>query len=465
MKIKHLFYFLLALPLAFVACNETPEEGVKPDPEVVKEYLFDEKLGYAKRDDLRIYDYADNYIMITFYSDDETLKFSAWFIVDEQESILSAGTYTSEAGNLLVDNFVLHDYTTDYWYTFYNSHGVAVVGGDINGYTLDFDITDGEGYNYHFTYEGVVEGMELPVNDIPTEPVNMTIENFEGRYYSNELSDAYHYYIYLSDVGLDNSGEMKPGGIYYKIGVYGIKGDIDDEGYIHIPAGTYTFDADDTKTEWTMNGEESMYFKVNADGTDYDGYSAFQGGQVVVTEDSITLTTTIGGVEHVVTYNGAPTVYVGVDEEEEETYDTTLKGDHTCTLDDHTLYYVYNGDANGLGLLSWDCTLRPNYEGGETLQFSLMAAGDATDFAGTYTISATYNAYTTYMGMNIMGFRIGAWIFTDDQSIMAPMISGTLTITNNNDGTYSLDIDVVDDAKNKITGSWTGVAVDEAEAL
>lgn len=547
MKIKHLLYLLLALPLVFAACNETAEETKKPKPVltltseatlsfgaeggqaeitytlanavegteltatceanwvetvagekvnvvvaandteearetkvvvtygeqnfevavnqeagVIKEYLFDENLVYAERNNLRLHDYTDNYIMITFYSDDETISFSTWFIVDEQESILSAGTYTPEAGNLLLDNFVLHDDTTDYWYSFFNSNGVAVVGGDINGYTFDFEITDNEGNNYHFTYEGVVEGMELPVNVIPTEPVNMTIENFEGRYYGNELSDAYHYYIYLSDLGLDNFGTMKPNGIYYQIGVYGIKGDIDDEGYIHIPAGTYTFDADDTKAEGTMNGEESRYFKNNADGTDYDGYSAFQGGQVVVTDDSITLTTTIGGVEHVVTYNGAPTVYVGFDEEEEETYDTTLTGDHTCTLDNHTLHYVYNGDLNGLGLLSWDCTLRPNYEGGENLQFSLMAAGDATDFAGTYTISATYNAYTSFMGMNIMGYRIGAWVFTDDQSIMAPMISGTLTITNNNDGTYSLTIDVTDDAKNKITGSWTGEAIEEA---
>ena len=260
MKIKHLLYLLLALPLVFAACNETSEETKKPKPVltltseatlsfgaeggqaeitytlanavegteltatceanwvetvagekvnvvvaandteearetkvvvtygeqnfevavkqeagVVKEYLFDENLVYAERNDLRLNDYADNYIMITFYSDDETISFSAWFIVDEQESILSAGTYTPEAGNLPLDKFVLHDDTTDYWYSFFNSYGVAVVGGDINGYTFDFEITDNEGNNYHFTYEGVVEGMELPVNVIPTEPVNMTL--------------------------------------------------------------------------------------------------------------------------------------------------------------------------------------------------------------------------------------------------------------------------------------------------
>ena len=30
MKIKHLFYMLLALPLAFAACEETPSEVEKP---------------------------------------------------------------------------------------------------------------------------------------------------------------------------------------------------------------------------------------------------------------------------------------------------------------------------------------------------------------------------------------------------------------------------------------------------
>jgi hypothetical protein len=33
MKLKNLFYLLLAMPLAFAACNETPDVPPTPDPE------------------------------------------------------------------------------------------------------------------------------------------------------------------------------------------------------------------------------------------------------------------------------------------------------------------------------------------------------------------------------------------------------------------------------------------------
>ena len=63
--------------------------------------------------------------------------------------------------------------------------------------------------------------------------------------------------------------------------------------------------------EWTLGNYYSGYFKINADGTAYEGKGLYEAGQAVVTENGITLTVTVGGVEHTVTYNGAPKLYVG----------------------------------------------------------------------------------------------------------------------------------------------------------
>lgn len=398
MKIKNLFYLLLALPLAFAACTENPDEPKPVQKETVltltsdavlnfeakggeaeitynlqnpvegteltvsceadwveavagdkvrvtvaanegdareakvvvaygdlnfevavkqaakadapaKEYLYDEVLAYGERIPLADYGFPDNYYLIGFYNESGEILLGVVIVGADGESILQAGTYTAANGGLMMEGFELYVGETEEYF-FEGGDGTIVVGGDIDGYTFDIELTDADAQNFHFSFEGVISGMDLN-GDLPTEDVNLELEVLEGEYYGTEYSDTYNYYVLLSDLGTNESGYAYAGGTYYYMDLYSIEGEVDEEGYIHVPAGTYTFDADDTTAEWTMGNYYSEYAKVNADGTAYEARSHYEAGQAVVTENSLVLTVTINGVQHTVTYNGAPKLYVG----------------------------------------------------------------------------------------------------------------------------------------------------------
>lgn len=477
MKIKNLFYLLLALPLVFAACNETPdvpptpeakpsltltsdavlnfgakggeaeitynlqnpvegteltvaceadwveavagdkvrvtvaandgeareakivvaygdlnfEVAVKQAAKAAKEYLYDEVLVYGERISLADYGFPDNYYLIGFYDESGEILLGVVIVGAEGESILSAGTYTAANGGLMMEGMELYIGETEEYF-FEGGNGTIVVGGDIDGYTFDIELTNADAQNFHFTFEGVINGMNLTGN-LPTEDVNMEATYLGGEYYGIEYSETYNYYLLLSDKGIGEDGYVIPYGTYYQVDLYGLEGEVDEEGYIHVPAGTYTFDANDTTAEWTMGNYYSRYSKVNGDGTAYDAQSGFEAGQAVVTENSIVLEVTIAGVKHTVTYNGAPKLYVGtngggssenVEMEAEYAYANYFGDQYTPGVADN--YYLFLSD---LGLDA------EGYEqaNGTYYRFDIYApisADNATKVpAGTYTIDMT----------------------------------------------------------------------------
>ena len=597
------------------------EVAVKQAAKPAKEYLYNETLAYAERVSLAEYGYPSHYFLIAFYTADGNILIGTVLVGDSGESILSAGTYNVANGGLMIEGVELYVGETEEYF-FEGGDGEIVVGGDIEGYTFDIDVTNAEGQNFHFTYEGIVEAMD-PSENLPSEPVNFTAESLDGVYYATEYSPTHNYFITLSDKGLDDDGYAQAGGTYYQLDLYSVEGNVDAEGYIHIPAGTYAFDVNDTMAEWTLGNYYSGYFKINADGTAYDAKAIFQSGNAVVTADGITLNLVIAGVEHTVTYNSAPKLYVGggnggggetpapvegveftayhaygmyygdqytpgtadnyyfflsdlgVDEDgydyvngtyyrfdiyapitsdytitpgtyeidpndtcncwtvsayysayykwnaygddydavdwpdggfitfnadgsiyaevhmmsSGETHKVSFQGDiviydgtggsgggggdygdvlstltsnHIVTLDHHTLVYEAYGDYYGVGLQNWAFMIMPNDGEGEYVQFDLLAGADSTDFAGTYTISDSFGSYTSWPGEISGGYMGGSWLYSSDYYTMAPFVDGTLYITNNNNGTYSVSFGVLDDAYNYIEGTWTGEALDYA---
>ena len=477
MKIKNLFYLLLALPLVFAACNETPdvpptpeakpsltltsdavlnfganggeaeitynlqnpvegteltvaceadwveavagdkvrvtvaanegeareakvvvaygdlnfEVAVKQAAKAAKEYLYDEVLVYGERISLADYGFPDNYYLIGFYDESNQILLGVVIVGAEGESILSAGTYTAANGGLMMEGMELYIGETEEYF-FEGGNGTIVVGGDIDGYTFDIELTNADAQNFHFTFEGVINGMNLTGN-LPTEDVNMEATYLGGEYYGIEYSETYNYYLLLSDKGIGEDGYVIPYGTYYQVDLYGLEGEVDEEGYIHVPAGTYTFDANDTTAEWTMGNYYFGYSKVNGDGTAYDAQSGFEAGQAVVTENSLVLEVTIAGVKHTVTYNGAPKLYVGtsgggsgenVEMEAEYAYANYFGDQYTPGVADN--YYLFLSD---LGLDA------EGYEqaNGTYYRFDIYApisADNATKVpAGTYTIDMT----------------------------------------------------------------------------
>lgn len=286
-----------------VAVNQAAYEAPAP------EYYMEDHFVYAQRISLVDYGYPYNYFYLGFLNEANTLILSGIIIGAENDTVLTAGTYTTENVGLALDTFSLI-FSDESELYFEGGNATVVVEGDIEGYDIDFLIDDGAGKTFHFTFEGVIEDMD-PFGNLPTEPVNFTATEMVGEYYGTSYSVAPNYYLVLSDIGLDESGYAMAGGTYYQVDLYSVEAEVDAEGYMTIPAGTYVFDANDSTEAWTMGAYYSGYAVVNAEGTGYEAQAPFNGGQAVVTADGITLTVTIGAAEHTVVYNGTPKIYVG----------------------------------------------------------------------------------------------------------------------------------------------------------
>ena len=382
------------------------------EPVVTEEYLYDETLAYAERIDISSYGYPYNYFFLYFSSEDGNILLGSVIVGAEGEKTLSAGTYTSANGGLMMESYELFIGYEEY-YTFEEGNGEIVVGGDVDGYTIDIKLTDVDGNKFHFTYEGAVAFMD-PQAGLPTEPVNFTAEYMIGAYYGTEYSEAHNYYFILSDLGFDSEGYAVANGKYYQLDLYGVEGVVDAEGYIHIPAGTYTFDANSTNAEGTISSYYSGYYEVDAEGTGYVAKAAFEDGQLVVTDDGLTLIVTVAGVEHTVVYNQAPVIYLGGNGGD-DTPDPAGDAEFTATYAD--VVYTPGSTHNYTVFLS-DIGLENGgvAAGGTYYKLDLYGVEPVVDGEGNKTIPAgtyTYDYYDTHAEWT-MGFIYSTFVVIKD---------------------------------------------------
>ena len=132
-----------------------------------------------------------------------------------------------------------------------------------------------------------------------------------GDYYGTQYSQTYNYNIFLSDLGYDAEGYAQAGAYYFSLDLYGIEPEIDDEGYLHIPEGKYTYDLDDNFGEWEISRAYSGAYKVYDDGSDYEWIEVFSDATVEVSKSGIKAVCIVAGGEFRVTYSGEPKFYVG----------------------------------------------------------------------------------------------------------------------------------------------------------
>ena len=385
------------------------------EPVVTEEYLYDETLAYAERIDVTSYGYPLNYFFLYFYTEDGNILLGSLIVGAEGENTLSAGTYTSANGGLMMDSYELFVGYGEY-YTFEEGNGEIVVGGDVDGYTIDIKLADVNGNKFHFTYEGAIAFMN-PLAGLPTEPVNFTAEHMIGAYYGTEYSAAHNYYFILSDLGFDSEGYALADGKYYQLDLYGVEGVVDAEGYIHIPAGTYTFDANSTAAEGTISSYYSGYYEVDSEGTGYAAKAAFEDGQLVVTDDGLTLTVTIAGVQHTVVYNQAPVIYVGGDGGDggDDTPDPVEDVEFTATYAD--VIYTPGSTDNYCIFLS-DIGLENGgvAAGGTYYKLDLYGVDPVVDGEGNQRVPAgtyTYDYYDTAAEWT-MGFIYSVFVVIKD---------------------------------------------------
>ena len=296
MRLRNLFYLLLALPLLLASCSKEVESDNHVEYFMEEALIFGGRAGNPSKD--------ANMFTLFFSSTSNTIALSISIVGAEGDEVLKAGRYTDADNTLLINSASLADMNTYEFFSFEGGNGTAIVEGDENNYKIDFVLSDAQNRKYHFTYDGKISGIS-PDGDLPAEPQNIVAEHIFG--YAMELSN-FNYFITLSDKGYNEYGLRKANGNYYIVNIFGIEGEIDADGNMIIPAGTYTLDKSNSKAKNTIQWSESGYTKINEDGTEIYVSASYEEAQLVVTEDGMTLTAIIGDVEHTVTYNGTPKI-------------------------------------------------------------------------------------------------------------------------------------------------------------
>ena len=268
---KKLFYLLLCLPLAFAACTEPDTPGVEN-----KEY------------DLKV-------------TSETILNFEAEGGKGVIAYTLEEKTRFSPVGQPVVEAFCEATWVSEL--TVAENITFQVAANEADARETEIVVTYGE--------QEVKVAVKQAAKEINNENDEVVFEAqiLTGEYYGDYYTpNAGNYYIFFSDYGFDEEGSILTNSIYYQLDLYGelYEGEAVD-GYIPLPAGTYTLDADDTMAVGTIGYSYSCYMKTNSSEIEVEVY--FDEAVLVVEEDgSCTLTAVVEGVKHIVTFNGESSI-------------------------------------------------------------------------------------------------------------------------------------------------------------
>lgn len=286
--------------------------------------------------------------------------------------------------------------------------------------------------------------------------INFRASKLSGEYLGDALTPGVgNYWFILSDRGFKEDGTALPSATYYRIDAYAPA----YQGYESCPPianGTYTFDKDDTYAEWTFTAEYSGFWVTNTNGKRDEAIATFESGTMTVESGKVTLDVVVNGEAHHVVFVGDTTL---VDNQSSITIYSTLDGDYDADLSNHYMVYECYGDYYDFGYTNWMFVLAPENGYGDCFQFDIITGYQDIEsgFTGDY-ISSDFLAMNSFIpgwtdGVNMQC----SWFFTANQSEVAPLRGGEMSVKENPDGTFSVDIKVKDDLRNTITGHWTGV--------
>ena len=283
--------------------------------------------------------------------------------------------------------------------------------------------------------------------------INFKAPTLWGDYYGDALTPgAGNYWFFLTDRSFDTEGKSYANATYYRIDAYGPLAT--GSGIVAIPDGTYTYDPNDTYAEWTFTAEWSGFWVTDAN-ANRDEISKFEEATLVVEGNKITLTAKINGENHNVVFEGENAL---LDSRGNVTVLTTLDGDYEADLSDHYMIYECYGDYYDYGAFNWMFVIMPNSGSGDCFQLDIITGHNDREsgFAGDYVASDVLRQWSFIPGWTDQTNLLCSWFFTADNSELAPFRGGNVSVVDNGDGTMTVNIDVTDDRRNRITGSWTG---------
>lgn len=282
MRIKNLLFLLLAMPLAFAAC-ETPDQPV----DEVKNPTVAITVGEA----------TESSIAFTITSADaDEVKY---LVVESAEDtptateVLSNGTaaeVNAEAGCYVAELKA----ETEYTIVAAAKNAKAVVKAEAKMTTK--------------------KGGEEPVPPTPGDEYDVTFAANEAHieYYGDQFSPGYNYYVILSDVGVElteNEMSFKETGIYYLLDLYAA--DSAENNNFTVPNGKYKAATSSAAGTFGLGDYGAGLNIVEGVPT----YYIYADGEVVVSDGKIEAVITMDdGAKHKITFEGS--LYFGDNGEE-----------------------------------------------------------------------------------------------------------------------------------------------------
>lgn len=318
MKIKSLFYSLLALSLSFASCadkgDDTPvQPSEKPSEEtqsvvVEAEEFVGEYWGNAYTPDAGCYALvlSDN----PFAEGGGMAANSSYYVLDVYADLyegedtgyvqMPEGTYTFDTANTMAKGTIAAEFsyyvtTTDININPVVSFESAELVVSATSATLTAVI---QGVKHIVTFEGQATVEDKRVKDKVVK-AQYAWAYYYGDFYSRGLSD--NFYLFLSDI--DDDYDCTPTASYYVLDLYSEI--IDPTVSLEIPYGTYTLDNSNSRAPYTICvTSDSKYFTMNEYGNDFAESGSISGGTVVVDESGVTAELNIMGAKHKVTFKG-----------------------------------------------------------------------------------------------------------------------------------------------------------------
>ncbi|MBR5493791.1 MAG: BACON domain-containing protein [Alistipes sp.] len=303
--------------------------------------------------------------------------------------------------------------------------------------------------------------------DQPAVRRDIVANQLVGNFYGDNLAAGVgHYWIILTKDGFVD-GAAVAGGEYFRLDLMApMPEDMDN---IRIPDGEYRFDLSMNMDEFTI---------INIGNTDYSWVDEDMEGWALPLEDAkltvngnrFELEAFVDNTDYHVTFEG------------DYSLTTSIINDYVSSLTQDTVIDVSNCSASVSSYGDyWDCGYNNwciEFVCNDGMKYGTYLVIDflnnsTTDFTGTY-VASGFSAEDETMpdfraDVFIPGFRVADdadlllgslfMVYKDGLCVsQAPLYEGTVTITSNGDGTYTVVIDALDDApeQHKITLTWTG---------
>lgn len=313
----------------------------------------------------------------------------------------------------------------------------------------------------------VVEQDYYSGNQNTMEEVTVAANQLVGNYYGDNLASGVgHYWIILSEDGFVD-GSAVAGAEYFRLDILGpMPTDMEN---IKVPDGTYTYD-------YAANVEP--YTIINIGNTDHtwvdenmEGWATpLESATLKVSGNRFELVAVANHTQYTVTFEGDYSLSHNTIND----YVSSLTKDTVIDVSNCSASVSSYGDYWACGYNNWGIEFVCNdglYQGAYLVIDFLSTS--TSNFTGTYVASGFSEEDPTKPdfrgGVFVPGFRVADdadlllgslfMVYKDGLCVsQAPLYEGTVTITSNGDGSYTIIIDALDDApeQHKITLTWTG---------